>query len=471
MADYTFLLSARLSQDQQLALEILQSACRRQTLNLYLCGGSMRDLLTGQTVRLLSCTTEGDPLALQSSLAAAGAERISWRQEAAALSFSLRACRLRVQAAHGSHGAAGASIHEDLRRRGLTLNSVGLSLNSGSFGLPLDPANGAADIEQRLIRMNHPYVFLDDPVTALRAVRLRARLGFSVEERTLARMEAAREGDYLEHATPAARGQEWEAIAYEPDPAAVLAALEKEQWLAAGFGAGVRTSKMDMANLTRLTAAVESWEQLGMSIDVGLLAMPMLLAHLPAGDQARLAQWLPSRHLATGWKKVISEAEALSKRLLALDGGGAGWLRAAKEIIEKSSCEAVVYASLAAPLRAAKKLRDFHALALEQRQKLPLGVLRGLGMAPRSLQAETLLRPWYRRLLAGEALSEAELSEGVRQAALALRPVVATAPPEPEPRRPARAPKSVAAKTGGPASARNTKSAARSKAKARGKRK
>ncbi|HUX67092.1 MAG TPA: hypothetical protein VMV31_06360 [Terriglobales bacterium] len=429
MADYNFLLETRLSQDQQLALQILQRVCRGAGLNVYLTGGPMRDLLAGQPVRFLNCTTEGDPVGLAAKLQAEGAERLSAQAEQHSLNFGLRGCRMRLAAA----GAGAGTIVEDLRGRGLTLNSIGLSLNPGSRGLPLDPTNGAADIEARLIRMNHPYVFLEEPIVLLRAVRLATRLQFALEERTQARMQSAREGNYVAQATPVARGQELEAIAYDPDPAAVLRALEKEQWLEAAFGKGIRTNKMNLGGLSRLTATVESWEQLGLTVDVGLVAMALLLGGLAPADQSRLAKLVPSRHLGTEWKKVVGEAEALEKRLLALPSGGAApWLRRAQEAIEKALPEGVVYASLEpSNARAGKKLKEFQAQALQLRQRLPLGVLRGLGLAPHSLEAEELLRPWYRRLLNGEGLTEAELAEGLRAAVAATRPAPAApaAPP------------------------------------------
>ncbi|HET9784020.1 MAG TPA: hypothetical protein VFP94_03565, partial [Terriglobales bacterium] len=382
MPDFNFLLATRLNQDQQSALRLLEEVCRKAGLNLYLTGASMRDLLTNQPVRLLNITTEGNPLKLKEALAGA-AERLSTRSEPPGLFFSLLGCRMRVE------GAQGGAILDDLRGRSLSLNSIGLSLNPGSRGLPLDPCNGTADIEARLLRINHAYVFFEDPVALLRAMRLATRLEFTLEERTQARMEAAREGNYLARATPEARGQEWEAIAYEPDPAVVLRALEKGGWLEAAFGSGVRTGKMNLAALGKLTAALESWELLGRAVDTGAVATPFLMAGLAPADQNRLGQWMPSRHLGAGWKKLKAEAQALEKKLLAVPGTGAAWLRAVYEMLGKFSAEAVVYAALSPTnAKSAHKLRDFHAQALQQRQRLPLSLLRALGVPPRSLRAE-----------------------------------------------------------------------------------
>ena len=81
---------------------------------------------------------------------------------------------------------------------------MALSLNDGSRGLLLDPFNGAADIEARLIRVLHSYAFLEDPSRLIRAARFATRFGWEMEERTRARYDSAREGDYI-HSSEAAR--------------------------------------------------------------------------------------------------------------------------------------------------------------------------------------------------------------------------------------------------------------------------
>ena len=56
-----------------------------------------------------------------------------------------------------------ATIQEDLRRRDFTVNSMAISLNEGSFGLLMDPLNGAADVEARALRLVSNYGFLEEP--------------------------------------------------------------------------------------------------------------------------------------------------------------------------------------------------------------------------------------------------------------------------------------------------------------------
>lgn len=78
------------------------------------------------------------------------------------------------------------TIEEDLSRRDFTINALAYHPDRGI----IDPFNGKADIEQRLIRTvrNASERFQEDALRILRAVRFCSQLGFSLEENTFSSM-------------------------------------------------------------------------------------------------------------------------------------------------------------------------------------------------------------------------------------------------------------------------------------------
>lgn len=75
----------------------------------------------------------------------------------------------------------------DLSRRDFTVNAMALSLD----GLIMDPFGGLEDLERRCIRcVGSPELrFEEDALRMFRALRFSARLGFTIEEATLAAIE------------------------------------------------------------------------------------------------------------------------------------------------------------------------------------------------------------------------------------------------------------------------------------------
>src|SRR5579883_254284 len=206
MADYIYSMETRLTPDQQRGVNLVQEIARHAGLNLYLTGGTIRDLVTGFPIRDIDLSIQGNPLKLQRELERAGISVQGIDEELRTLQLlmpgnvraELNMTRAETYDKPGKPPIISpATINEDLRRRDFTVNAMGLSLNPGSRGLLLDPFNGVADIEAKLLRVLHNYAFLEDSSRLIRATRLMARFHWALEEKTQLRYQSAKENDYI----------------------------------------------------------------------------------------------------------------------------------------------------------------------------------------------------------------------------------------------------------------------------------
>src|ERR1700757_238125 len=240
MADYIYTMEIRLTPDQQKAANLVQEIALAAGMNLYLTGGTIRDIISGFPIRDLDFTVQGNPVKLQRDFERAGAVIAGIDEEVKTLFLQLAGgVRAEISMARTErYDKAGkppiiapATIIEDLRRRDFTVNAMALSLNPGSRGLLLDPFNGVADLETKLIRVLHNYAFLEEPSRLIRATRFCARFHWTIEERTQARYNSAVENKYIDHILRSSIGHEIAALAHEDDPLHVVKMLEKEGWL------------------------------------------------------------------------------------------------------------------------------------------------------------------------------------------------------------------------------------------------
>ena len=72
------------------------------------------------------------------------------------------------------------NILEDLQKRDFTVNAMAWSPETGL----IDPLNGESDLKKRTIKVVNPDNLVADPLRVLRAYRLAAQLGFSIDNRT-----------------------------------------------------------------------------------------------------------------------------------------------------------------------------------------------------------------------------------------------------------------------------------------------
>ena len=77
-----------------------------------------------------------------------------------------------------------SKLEHDLLRRDFTINALAVCLNPELFGLLIDHFSGLEDLELKVIRILHPFSFIEDPTRIVRAARFAGRLGFHLEPKT-----------------------------------------------------------------------------------------------------------------------------------------------------------------------------------------------------------------------------------------------------------------------------------------------
>src|ERR1700736_4288166 len=240
MPDYMFLLESRLSPEQRAVMMRVQELSAALGFNLYLTGGTVRDLITGASLRDLDFSVEGNPSKIARELEKGGAKILSEDERlrhievlfAGEVEGSISAARDDHYVRPGTRPEVRwSTIMEDLRRRDFSLNSIAISLNPASRGLLLDPTNGLSDIEHGEVRALTIHSFTNQQVRLLRLLRMAARMGYHLESRTQEWFNLAIERDLHHAIAPEDAGGELRAVAREERPAVVLKAWEQHDLL------------------------------------------------------------------------------------------------------------------------------------------------------------------------------------------------------------------------------------------------
>ena len=240
MPDYMFLLESRLSPEQRAAMMRVQELSAALGFNVYLTGGTVRDLITGASLRDLDFTVEGNPSRIARELEKGGAKVLLEDERYRHIEVLFAGdCEGSISAARDDYYVRPgtrpeirwSTIMEDLRRRDFSLNAIAISLNPASRGLLLDPTNGLSDIERAEVRALSIHSFTNQPVRLLRVLRFAARMGFKVEQRTQEWFDLAIERNLHHSIEPEDAGSELQALAREERPTVVLKAWEEVKLL------------------------------------------------------------------------------------------------------------------------------------------------------------------------------------------------------------------------------------------------
>ena len=240
MPDYMFLLESRLSPEQRAAMLRVQELAAVMGFNVYLTGGTVRDLITGANLRDLDFTVEGNPSKMARELEKGGAKVLSEDEKirhvellfAGDVEGSISAARDEHYVRPGTRPELRwSTIMEDLRRRDFSLNAIAISLNPASRGLLLDPTNGLSDIEHGEVRALSIHSFTNQPVRLVRALRLAARMGFKLESRTQEWFNLAIERELHLTISPEDAGEEVRSLSREERPQLILKEWEEADML------------------------------------------------------------------------------------------------------------------------------------------------------------------------------------------------------------------------------------------------
>src|SRR5271163_245260 len=443
MADYIYTMEIRLTPDQMKGVNLVQDIARAAGITLYLTGGAIRDIISGFTIRDLDFTVQGNPLKLRKDRERAGAVVGDADEETHTLLLTLpggvrseigMARSERYEKPGKAPHLAPATIIEDLRRRDFTVNAMALSLNEGSRGLLLDPFNGVADIEAKLLRILHNYSFVEDPSRLIRATRFAARFHWPLEERTQLRYNAAKENNYIEHISRSAVGHEIAQLAHEDDPLNVVRTLEKEEWLKV-LHPHWSSAKVDTNGLGLLMKTRQQMVDLGYTVDPSPAVMHFLTARLPDKDISDLRRQIPRKDLVESWRDLEDHAKELAKRLT---GKEAATPSKTWNLLSAARPEMVLFLAVTARQQTvALKIKNFLTKWREVQKRIPLPEMTELLITPQLAEYPKIARDVFMLLLDGKLRSRTETLKF-------LKPFAPPPPPPPPPPRRGRGPKAAA---------------------------
>ena len=158
----------------------------RQGVKSYLVGGLVRDVLLGRDTADIDIAVAGGALEIAPQVATALGGKYVLLDEIN------RVGRVVVVSEAGrwelDFSTFRGSIEQDLARRDFTIDAMAIDLSQLGKGYTdlqlIDPFNGLADLHQGVVRTVSKAAFQSDAVRLLRAVRLAAELGFSIDTQT-----------------------------------------------------------------------------------------------------------------------------------------------------------------------------------------------------------------------------------------------------------------------------------------------
>ena len=383
---------------------------------VYLVGGAVRDVLTGEESFDLDIAVEGDGIALGRALAQAlGGRAVPHEKFGTAIVLHGQRGRVDVATARTEfydYPAAlptveQASIRQDLFRRDFTINAMAVSLKGDDFGRLVDFFGGLSDLDCRVIRVLHNLSFIDDPTRIFRAVRYESRYGFRMDGNTIALARACVEMGLVGELSSARLRDELVALLEEERPGDAILRLA-ELGIARSIHPHLAADGETVALLERLddlrgrhSPDAPGWR----------LGLAVLARRLPPGE---LYDWFGRLRLRRRDADRIADAVAVAPRLLERLPHVSEPAEA-RALIEAHEPDGALLALALAPPGAAREwLERFFAQLREVALEISGSDLTGLGLSE-SPRVGEILAELLRRKLNGELDGRAAELEAARE--------------------------------------------------------
>lgn len=156
------------------AAKLLKSADQNKS-ELFLTGGSLRDLILGKENTDYDIAVLGNPDSVSRSFSSL--IDASW----IALDTRREIFRVSKEKFIFDFTKIKKDIYSDLKRRDFRINSLGYNVKENKF---YDPLGGSCDIKRKIIQADSRKTFSDDPLRLIRAYRLASQLDFKIEDKT-----------------------------------------------------------------------------------------------------------------------------------------------------------------------------------------------------------------------------------------------------------------------------------------------